>query len=81
MSSGLLLNGWRYIWVHVYSSPPPPCTCTQNGASPLYAASQEGHTEVVDTLLENGADPNLATTVCTLLWCVHCPIPGSADSS
>ena len=58
---------------------PPPCTFTQNGASPLYAASQEGHTEVVDTLLENGVDPNLATTVCTLLWCVHCPTPGSAD--
>ena len=35
----------------------------QDGASPLHAASEEGHTEVVDTLLKSGADPNLATTV------------------
>ena len=45
----------------------PPCT--QNGASPLYVASQEGHTEVVDMLLSSGADPNLATKVCTALVC------------
>ena len=31
----------------------------QDGASPLYAASQNGHTEAVDTLLKSGADPNM----------------------
>jgi len=35
----------------------------QNGISPLYVASQEGQTEVVDSLLKNGADPNHTTTV------------------
>lgn len=38
----------------------------QNGCSPLYVASQEGHIEVVDTLLKSGANPNQATTVCVL---------------
>ena len=36
---------------------------TQNGVSPLYSASQEGHTDVVDFLLKSGADPNLTTVV------------------
>ena len=56
---------------------------TQNGFSPLHVARQEGHNEVVSTLLDSGADPNLATkvrmgtiqsltTICVL---VHCPIP------
>ena len=35
----------------------------QNGATPLYMASQNGHTNVVDVLLRQGADPNLATHV------------------
>ena len=39
------------------------CCCqTQNGASPVYAASQNGHTEVVDLLVQAGADIHLATT-------------------
>lgn len=38
-------------------------SATQNGASPLHAASEEGHTEVVHTLLKSGADPNLPTKV------------------
>ena len=40
----------------------------QNGASPLYVASQAGQTEVVDTLLKSGADPNLANTVWGLMY-------------
>jgi len=62
----------------------------QNGATPLYSASQEGHTEVVDTLLKSGADPNLACTVWGLVcsfhllhvYCVlvHCPTSDGADS-
>lgn len=35
----------------------------QNDISPLYVSSYEGHTEVIDILLENGANPNLATMV------------------
>ena len=31
---------------------------TQDGWSPLYAASKEGHTDVVDLLVQAGADPN-----------------------
>ena len=39
------------------------CCCqTQDGYSPVYAASQNGHTEVVDLLVQGGADINLATT-------------------
>ena len=35
----------------------------QNGCSPLYMASAKGHAEVVDTLLNSGADPSLAWMV------------------
>ena len=39
------------------------CCCqTQDGASPVYVASENGHTEVVDLLVQAGADINLATT-------------------
>ena len=39
------------------------CCCqTQNGISPVYAASQNGHTEVVDLLVQAGADIHLAST-------------------
>ena len=48
------------------------CTCQcivkeyifpiQNGFSPLYFASQNGHTDVVDILLRKGADVNQTTT-------------------
>ena len=34
----------------------------QNGISPVYAASHEGQTEVVDLLVQAGADIHLATT-------------------
>lgn len=37
--------------------------CLQNGCSPLYMACGNGHTEIVDILLKNRADPNLVTTV------------------
>ena len=35
----------------------------QDGISPIYAASHEDHTEVVDILLKNEADPDLGTKV------------------
>ena len=37
-------------------------TCVQDGHSPVYAASVKGHTEVVDLLVQAGADIHLATT-------------------
>ena len=40
-------------------------TVSQDGATPLFMASQEGHSDVVNVLLKNGADPNLADTVST----------------
>ncbi|CAI8023892.1 Ankyrin-2, partial [Geodia barretti] len=36
---------------------------TQNGATPLYVACQNGHKQTVDVLLKNGANVNLTTTV------------------
>ena len=38
------------------------CYQTQDGVSPLYVASLKGHTEVVDLLVQAGADIHLATT-------------------
>ena len=39
------------------------CCCqTQDGFSPVFAASQNGHTDIVDLLVQAGADIHLATT-------------------
>ena len=38
------------------------CCQTQDGVSPVYVASQKGHTDVVDLLVQAGADIHLATT-------------------
>ena len=37
-------------------------TYTQDGFSPVFVASQKGHTEEVDLLVQAGADIHLATT-------------------
>lgn len=39
----------------------------QDGFSPLYVASEYGHKEIVDILLNNKADPNMATMVGSLV--------------
>ena len=41
----------------------------QDGFTPLYMASGNGHTSIVDVLLRNGVDPNLAVTVSILVVC------------
>ena len=38
-------------------------SCLQDGASPLFIASQGGHCDVVDILLKNGANINQAMQV------------------
>ena len=40
-------------------------TDSQDGVTALFIASEKGHTSVVDALLRNGADPNLARRVST----------------
>ena len=36
---------------------------TQSGSTPLHAASGKGHSDVVNILIQNGADINLITKV------------------
>ena len=40
-------------------------TCMQGGATPLFMASQEGHKEVAQLLLQNGAQPDIPNKVST----------------
>ena len=35
----------------------------QNGSTPIFVASQNGHIQVVEILLDNGANPNIQTEV------------------
>ena len=39
------------------------CIFLQTGATPLYIACQNGHSDVVNTLIRNGADISLAFQV------------------
>ena len=43
---------------------------TQDGITPLYAASLKGHREVVDILTSNGADVDLASEVCLVVYTI-----------
>ena len=50
------------LWLYSIISYVHSTFIIQNGFSPLYVASQEGHTDVVDILLRKGADVNQTTT-------------------
>ena len=49
------------MYIHVHS--PLHIPLTQDGATPLYSASHNGHHDVVKILLRNGADINQALNV------------------
>ena len=40
-------------------------TCMQEGMTPLFMASQNGHKEVAQLLLQNGAQPDIQRNVST----------------
>ena len=51
-----------------FSELPIPIFPIQNGETPLYIASRDGHTDVVKVLLEHKADPNASSKVsCSLI--------------
>ena len=64
---------WNVVCLHLYNVflhftlighyYPSLLPLTQDGATPLYAASGKGHSDIVDILIRNGADVNLATNV------------------
>ena len=44
---------------------------SQDGNTPLYIASQKGHTGVVELLLQHNADPNISDKVSQSLMRLH----------
>lgn len=51
---------WMYFVVADLCLSPPPL---QNGYTPLHQAAQQGHTHIINLLLQHGASPNELTTV------------------
>ena len=49
--------------LHVSKSENSICVLLQDGVTPLGAASQEGHLEIVKRLIEAGADVNCTSEV------------------
>ena len=47
-------------------------TCMQEGATPLFVASQNGHKEVAQLLLLNGAQPDIPDKVSTTNFSTFC---------
>ncbi len=53
-------------------TPCPPGTAPQSGATALYIAAQEGHTNVVKVLLAAGADREASDQVCRCCVALKC---------
>ena len=53
---------------------------TQNGATPLIIASQEGHSDVVNILIRNGADVNNMTCYVRYLLSLYQLVRLTCDS-
>ena len=56
-------SSWFKYAIHVHLISTCKYPLTQGGFTPLYVASQNGHSDVVKTLIQNGADINLASEV------------------
>ena len=56
-----------YVYIHAINFSACNYPLTQGGFTPLYIASRKGHSDVVKTLIQNGADINLANKVWRLL--------------
>ena len=63
MSALVKINS--YIWCITYRTFISTCyySFTQDGATPLYIVSQKGYSDIVNILIRNGADVNLAHNV------------------
>ena len=56
-------TNWSHTVIHLYMYIHVIIPLTQDGGTPLYIASQNGHSDVVNILTRNGADVNLACDV------------------
>ena len=54
----------NYVYIVLYHS-------LQNGTTPLIAASQNGHKDIVEVLLNHGAEVDLPNKVGVCISCSH----------
>ena len=62
----VVVNFTSHMYMYMYMLTMYLFTFLQDGVTPLFMASQDGYTSVVDVLLKHGADPNLPKTVSIL---------------
>jgi len=69
----IILEGWTVWWFVYFMLSFSLLSHPQNVHlhCPLFEASSKGYTKIVDTLLKNGADPNLGCIVCGLMHNFH----------
>ena len=59
----------RVVILSTYLSDTNPCV--QIGSTALHHAAQQGHIELVDFLLKNGASVNMQNNVCAVFFCAR----------
>ena len=64
MGSVSVLIVMNYVYIVLYHS-------LQDGATPLILASQEGHKDIVEVLLNHGAEVDLPNKVSVCVSCSH----------